>query len=58
MEIGRISQPQLQTALARQEQLSFKNKWKPLGEILIQLGYVNRQQLHKALNYQKEKRAY
>ncbi len=57
LEIGTISQAQLQTALARQEQLSFKNKWKPLGEILIQLSYVNRQQLDYALNYQKEKRA-
>lgn len=56
LENGVISAEQLMFALERQQELASKKKWKPLGEILIQFGYVKRYQIEDALYYQKVKR--
>ena len=57
LEDGIINRNQLNTALERQEALAFGNKWKPLGEVLLQLGFIKRVQLDKVLTIQKERRA-
>lgn len=54
---GIITASQLNIALDCQFSLGYNNKWQPLGEMLLQLGFIKRQQLEATLQLQRQQRA-
>lgn len=58
VEKGIITKNQLSMALERQIAFAYNNKWKPLGETLLQLGFIKRFELEDALEEQQKKRNY
>jgi signal transduction histidine kinase len=49
---GLITEDQLKFALEEQNRFSANNQWRRVGEILIGLGYIDREKLHQAITRQ------